>query len=100
MNNKRDEKAFLDKINKLSFNYNRQLEDMLVGVYIEKASVTLNKPIIVEASVLGLSKLHIYRFWYKYIKERYGDKAQLDYMDTDFFIILIETEDIYRDMAK
>ncbi|GBB96747.1 hypothetical protein RclHR1_28220001 [Rhizophagus clarus] len=65
-----------------------------------KASVTLNKPIIVGASVLGLSKLHMYRFWYGYVKERYGDNAQLGYMDTDSFIFQVDTEDIYKDMAE
>ncbi|GBC01555.1 hypothetical protein RclHR1_42280001 [Rhizophagus clarus] len=65
-----------------------------------KASVTLNKPIIVGASVLGLSKLHMYRFWYGYVKERYGDNVQLGYMDTDSFIFQVETEDIYKDMAE
>ena len=100
INNEWDEKAFLNKINKPSFKYSRQLEDTLTGAYIGKASVTLNKPIIVGASVLGLSKLLMYHFWYDYVKERYGDNAQLGYMDTDSFIILIMTEDIYKDMAE
>ena len=100
MNNKRDEKTFLNKIRKPSFKYGRQLRDTLVGVHMGKASVTLNKPIIVRASVLGLSKLHMYHFWYGYVKERYGDKAQLGYMDTDSFIFIVETEDIYKDMAE
>ena len=65
-----------------------------------KADVILNKPIIVSASVLGLSKLHMYEFWYGYVKERYGDKAILGYMDTDSFIFLVVTEDIYKDMAE
>jgi hypothetical protein len=65
-----------------------------------KASVILNKPIIVGASVLGLSKLLMYQFWYGYIKEKYGNKAKLGYMDTDSFIFLTETEDIYKDMAE
>jgi hypothetical protein len=65
-----------------------------------KASVTLNKPIIVGASVLSLSKLHIYKFWYDYVKEKYGDKAKLGYMDTDSFIYHVKTEDIYKDMAE
>jgi hypothetical protein len=42
----------------------------------------------------------MYRFWYGYVKERYGDKAQLSYMDTDSFIFQVETEDIYKDMAE
>src|SRR5436305_3488576 len=48
MNNERDEKAFWNKINKLSFKYGRQLGDTLVGAHMGKASVILNKPIIVE----------------------------------------------------
>ena len=65
-----------------------------------KATATFNKPIIVRASVLGLSKLLMYRFWYGYIKERYSNKAQLGYIDTDSFIFQVETEDIYKDMAE
>jgi hypothetical protein len=65
-----------------------------------KASVCLSKPIIVGASVLGLSKLLMYRFWYGYVKEKYGDKAKLGYMDTDGMIFEVETEDIYKDMAE
>jgi hypothetical protein len=65
-----------------------------------KANVILNKPIIVGASVLGLSKLLMYQFWYGFVKEKYGDKARLGYMDTDSFIYHVETEDIYKDMAE
>ena len=39
-------------------------------------------------------------FWYGYIKERYENKAQLCYIDTDSFIILIKTDDFYQDMTK
>src|SRR5207248_736810 len=95
-----DEKVFLKKVSKPSFKYGRPMGDSLVGAHMGKASVTLNKPIIVSASVLGLSKLLMYRFWYGYVKERYGDNAQLGYMDTDSFIFQVETEDIYKGMAE
>ena len=62
MNNERDEKAFLKKVSKPSFKYGRPMGDSLVGAHMGKASVTLNKPIIVRASVLGLSKLLMYCF--------------------------------------
>jgi len=65
-----------------------------------KANIILNKPIIVGASVLGLSKLLMYQFWYGFVKEKYGNKARLGYMDTDSFIYHVETEDIYKDMAE
>ncbi|PKK64489.1 hypothetical protein RhiirC2_716242 [Rhizophagus irregularis] len=99
-NNERNKKAFLKKVCKPSFKYARQLENTFIGAHMEKASITLSKPIIVGTSVLGLSKLHIYEFWYRYIKEKYGDKARLRYMDTDFYIFETETEDIYKDMAE
>ena len=100
MNNEQDEKKFIKQIRKPSFKYARQLGSTLIGSHMGKATVTLNKPIIVGASVLGLSKLLMYRFWYGYVKERYGNKAQLGYMDTDSFIFQVETEDIYKDMAE
>ena len=41
----------------------------------------------------------MYEFWYDYIKPKYGDKARLCYMDTDSFVMLIKTEDFYKDIA-
>ena len=100
MTTDQDEKKFLKKIRKPSFKYARQLGNTLVGAHMGKANVILNKPIIVGASVLGLSKLLMYRFWYDFVKEKYGDKARLGYMDTDSFIYHVKTEDIYKDMAE
>ena len=42
----------------------------------------------------------MYEFWYDYIKPKCEDKAKLCYMDTDSFIIYIETEDFYKDIAN
>src|SRR5271169_1844894 len=100
MNGDSNEKKFLNKVSKPLFKYARQLSNTLIGAHMGQASVVFNKPIIVGASVLGLSKLLMYRFWYGYVKEKYGDKAKLDYMDTDSYIFITETEDIYKDMAE
>src|SRR5260364_130804 len=100
INNEQDEKKFIKQIRKPSFKYVRQLGNTLVGAHIGKTTVTLNKPIIVRALVLGHSKLHMYRFWYGYVKERYGNNAQLGYKDTDSYMFQVETEDIYKDMAE
>ncbi|CAG8679579.1 1381_t:CDS:1, partial [Paraglomus brasilianum] len=71
LNGDDDEKKFRKKIRKPSFKYARQFSDTLIGAHMGKADVILNKPIIVGASVLGLSKLHMYRFWYDYVKDKY-----------------------------
>jgi hypothetical protein len=62
--------------------------------------VTLNKPVYVGQAILDISKAMMLNFWYGYIKPRYGDKARLLYTDTDSLIMLIETEDIYKDRAE
>jgi hypothetical protein len=98
MTNGYDEKKFLKKVCKPSFKYAYQLGETLVGAHMGKASIILNKPIIVSASVLGLSKLLMYCFWYGYVKEKYGEKSRLRYMDTDSFIYHVKTEDIYKDI--
>ena len=36
----------------------------------------------------------MYEFWYDYVKLKYGEKANLCYMDTDSFIVYIKTDDI------
>ena len=38
----------------------------------------------------------MYKFWYDYIKPKYGDRAKLCYADTDSFIIHIITEDFLK----
>ena len=49
---------------------------------------------------MDISKALMYEFWYDYIKPKYGEKAKLCYMDTDSFIIHIETEDFYKDISS
>ena len=42
----------------------------------------------------------MYEFWYDYLKPKYGDKVKLCYLDTDNFVIYVETEDFYKDIAS
>ena len=41
----------------------------------------------------------MYEFWYDQIKPKYGDKAKLCCVDTNSFVIYVETEDFYKDIA-
>ena len=66
---------------------------------MKKAEVKMNKPIYLGLSVLKISKILMYEFWYDYMKPKYGDNVKLSYMDTDSFIIYIKTEDFYKYIA-
>ena len=59
----------------------------------------LNKPISVGFTVLELSKLIMYRFYYDHLKPKYGDRCKLLFTDTDSFCCEIQTRDLYADMA-
>ena len=50
-------------------------------------------------SILDISKMLMYKFWYDYIKPKYEDRAKLCYTDTDSFIIHIITEDFFVDIS-
>ena len=60
----------------------------------------MNKPIYLQHSILALSKILMYEFWYDYVKPKYDEKAKLYYMDTDSFIVDIKTDNIYQDIGK
>ena len=74
-------------------------EDLSI-IEMKKTKVKMNKPIYLGLSILEISKLLIYGFWYDYMKRKYGDNAKLCYMDTDSFIMNIKKEDFYKDIAN
>ena len=65
-----------------------------------KTEVLMDKPISVGQAILDISKTLMYEFWYDYLNPKYQDKVKLCYMDTDSFIIHIETHDFLEDIAN
>ena len=72
------------------------LEDLL-AIEMKKIKVKMNN-VYLDLSILEISKTLMYEFWYDYIKPKYQNYAKLYYMDTDSFIICINTEDFYKDI--
>ena len=66
---------------------------------MRKTKVKMNKPIYLGFSILDLSKIVKYEFWYDYMKPKYADNVKLCYMDTDSFLMDIKTEDFYKNIA-
>ena len=67
---------------------------------MKKTKVTVNKLLYLGMAILDISKIFMYKFWYDYIKPKYGDKAKLCYTDTDRFIIHIFIEDFFEDSSE
>jgi len=60
----------------------------------------LNKPISVGFSILEISKLIMYEFYYDHLKPKYLDRCKLLFTDTNSFCCHIQTEDLYKNMAE
>ena len=73
-------------------------KDLLV-MKMRKIEVRMNKPIYLGQAILDISKTLMFEFWYDYIVPKYGDKVKLCYMDTDGFVMIIKTEDFYKDLS-
>ena len=54
----------------------------------------MNKPVYLQLSILELSRTIMYEFWNDYVKQKYGEKNKLSYMDTD--IVYVKTDDTNR----
>ena len=60
----------------------------------------MNKPVYLELSILELSKILMYEFWYYYVKPKYGEKSKLSSLDADSFIVYIKADDIFIKTLK
>ena len=61
---------------------------------MKKTRVKMTKPLYLGMSILDISKILMYEFWYNYIIPK------LCYTDTDSFIIYIKTEDFFEDISN
>ena len=52
----------------------------------------MNKSVYLALSVLRISKIVRYEFWYDYVKPNYAEKEKFCYMDTNSFIHYIKTK--------
>ena len=72
----------------------------LLAIEMKKTGILMNKPVYLGLSILELSKILMYEFWYDYVKPKYGEKVKLCYMDTNSLLVYIKAEDIYKDVAE
>ena len=83
-----------------NYHTSKHFSEDLMAIEIRQTKVVMSKPVYLGQAILDISKTLMYEFWYDYLKPKYGDKVKLCYMDTDNFIVHIETEDFYEDIAS
>ena len=83
-----------------NFRTMKLIDNNLAIIEMKNVKVKMNKSIYLGLSILDISKITMYEFWYDYVKIKYEDKAQLCYMDTDSFVVNIKTKDFYKDISQ
>ena len=83
------------RVAKPSFYRGDPITDCLTVVYCRVATLTLNRPIYVDFSVLQLSKLHTYDFHYNHMCVKYprANQLRLLFTDTDSLAYAVQTDD-------
>ena len=73
-----------------SYHSPKKISGHLMAIELKKTRVKMTKPLYLRMSILDISKILMYKFWYDYISPKYGDRVKLCYTDTDSFIINIK----------
>ena len=89
-------KLAIKKMSKENFKCGTMIND-LYFIESQKQSVKYNRPNYIGNAILDLSKLYMFEFHHNYMKQKYGDKCELVYTDTDSFVYLVETDDLFQD---
>ena len=87
-------------VSELNYHTINYISENLSIIEMKRTKVKMNKPIYLGLSILEISKILMYEFWYDYMKPKYDDNVKLCYVDTDSFIMNIKTEDFYKDIPN
>ena len=96
-----DEDYFKKYTTKPTFKYSSKFGDgekYFMIMEMGKKVVELNKPIYAGFTILDFSKLHMYKFHYDVMKEKYDNDIKLLMTDTDSLVYEVKTNDIYEDI--
>ena len=73
----------------------KKFSEHLMAIEMKKTKVKMTKLIYLGMSILDISKTLMYKFWYGYIKPKFGDRSKLFYIDTDSFVIHIFADNFF-----
>ena len=94
----RNERELLQKTALSTMKSFQIIDEEVATVCFAVTSILWDKPMIIGASILDLSKRFMFYFHYRQMKASMN--LELLYSDTDSFIYAIKTEDVYADLQK
>ena len=99
---KKDEyREIIKQQSKLTFNGIHKSYEKCDSYTFKQNEVLMDKPIHLGFSVLELSKLLMYETYYDKLQPYFGqENFQLHYMDTDSFVLSVNTKDIIKDLKN
>ena len=98
---KDDHKEIIKQQSKLTFNGIHKSYENCDSYTFKQNEVLMDKPIYLGFTVLELSKLLMYETYYDKLQPYFGqENLQLHYMDTDSFVLSVNTKDIIKDLRN
>ena len=85
-------------VSEQNYHSTKHFSKNLLETEMKTAKVKRNKPVYLGMSILDISKMPMYDFWYDYDQSKYKDKAKICYLNTDSFVNNIFTEDFFEDI--
>ena len=71
----------------------KYISKKLLVIEMKKREIYMKRPVYLGQTILEVSKMLMYKFWYEYIQPKYASNVNLCYMDTDSFIMQVNTAD-------
>ena len=81
-------------LSQANYHTTRFFTENLLATEMKKTEIFMNKLFHLGLSILKLSKILIYEFWYDYVKPKHVQKVKVCSMDNYSFIVYIKTKDI------
>ena len=99
---KKDEyRKIIKQQSKLTFNGIHKSYENYDSYTFKQNEVLMDKPIYLGFTVLELSKLLMYETYYNKLQPYFGEEnIQLHYMDTDSFVLSLNTKDIIKELKN
>ena len=98
---KDDYREIIKQQSKLTFNGIHKSYENCDSYTFKQNEVLMDKPIYLGFTVLELSKLHMYETYYDKLQPYFGqENIQLHYVDTDAFVLSLNTKDIIKDLKN